>query len=569
MLQEVRIRNLAIIKDLTAHFDSGLHVITGETGAGKSILLHALGLMSGARASRSMIRKGATSLYVEGVFSPQEKDLLPLLSPYGVEPGEPLVLSRTVQSSGKSAARIQGQLVTVTELKAIGDRLLDVYGQKDRALLDQDQQLRLLDSFLEEEDLEVLQNYRARYQKRKQKMDFLARYGTDPNQREREMDILQYQIQEIEAFDPYETDLDALETEHRKLLHAEELTQLAEQIDRLLGGWSDEQPGALMLLEKSEHLALKMEGLAPSLGVSERLTEVLELLRDAQREFSRATSDLQMDPQRLGQLDQTMSEWLRLQRKYGQTKEEVLAFLEQSRREMETIREREASLVQAEKEIASLTEELGQLADRLTRARKAIGERIDRQIVSVLQGLLMEHVAFETRFTEVPLQESGQDRIVFHIRTNQGQRMQPLHEIASGGELSRVMLAIRSLFVSEFASSTVVFDEIDTGVSGKAAQAMAEFLRTLSEKMQVIAVTHLPQIASMGDAHSLIEKETREEETISKLSLLDEQPRIDEVARLISGSTKTHSAAVQAEQLLRQAAQWKQGGENGKHREDN
>lgn len=563
MLREVRIRNLAVIQEMTARFEQGLHVITGETGSGKSILLHAIGLISGARASRTMIRKGADSLYVEGIFSPPAGELLEDLSQYGVEKGEPLVLSRTVHASGKSSARIQGQLVTLAELKATGDRLIDVYGQKDRSLLEQDRQRQLLDSFFTDAQKELRDEYRSVFMERKQKQDFLLRYGTDSTVRERELDILRYQIEEIEAFDPSGTDMNQLETEHRQLLHAEELLQIAEQIHGLLDGWSDEQPGAVHLLSTAQSLAHKMEGLDSSFAISERLAEISILLTELQSDVTRAAEDWRVDPRRLEELDQRIGDWMRLQRKYGQSKEEVLAFYEKSKADYEALTSREAQLQTAEADVALLTRKMTELAERLHAAREGIGRTLDAQIVSVLAGLRMPHVEFETRLIPVSLNENGADQVVFYIRTNRGQALQPLHEIASGGELSRVMLAIRSLFSDEFASGTIVFDEIDTGVSGRAAQAMAEYLHRLSQTMQILAVTHLPQIASMGDAHSRIEKETQGEETFSTLTLLSGETRTDEVARLISGITKTESATAQAVQLLDAAGEWKQGGMHG------
>lgn len=563
MLLEVRIRNVAVIRTLEADFAEGLHVITGETGSGKSVLLHALALIAGARASRSMIREGADALYVEAVFSPPAGELLELVSAYGIGKDEPLVLSRTVHASGRSAARIQGQLVTVGELKAVGERLLDVYGQKDRALLDQEQQLGLLDSFLSPDAKKLRKEYRILFSKRRQLQDLLQQYGTDSSAREREMDILRYQIGEIEAFNPGEMDIESLEAEHRRLLHAEELLQYAEQVHSLIAGWSDEQPGAADLLARAEGLSHKMEGLDSSFVISERFTEITEALRDVHSEITRAAEGWQMDPGRLERLDQQMNDWMRLQRKYGNTKEEVLAFYQRSREEYDRILQRETELQNAEREIQTLTKQMQAMALELREHRRKIGRTLDEKIIDLLQDLRMPNVAFETRFYPVELNDNGGDQVVFYIRTNQGQAMQPLHEIASGGELSRVMLAIRSLFSEELRSETIIFDEIDTGVSGRAAQAMAEFLHRLSRKIQIIAVTHLPQIAAMGDAHSLIEKQTQEGETVSTVTGLDWDERTEEVVRLISGTMKTTSAAAQAEQLLKGAREWKQGGNYG------
>ncbi|MDI9501786.1 MAG: DNA repair protein RecN [Bacillota bacterium] len=560
MLLEVRIRNLAVIKEMTAQFHRGVHVITGETGAGKSILLHALNLLSGARASRNMIRDGEKTLYVEGVFSYPENMEKELLEPYGIEPGDTITLSRSVQASGHSGARVQGQLVTVAELKAIGGRMLDVYGQKDRALLDLDRQIQLVDSFFTKEQKDVYTQYRKVYNERNRLRTFLSRYGTDPSARERELDILRYQIEEIAAFDPFSVDIETLDQEHRRLLHAEDLLQMAEQMHGLIEGWSDEHPGTLQLLASAESLAHKMEGLDSSISLSEPIISLSELLQELRSELTRLAEGYQNDPQRLEELDRRMGEWMRLQRKYGQSREEIIAFYENAVQEAEQLAEREKDLQQAQEEIDSCTQTLEHLAAQVTAFRTAIGKQLDKEIAAVLAGLRMPHAEFATRLLPTELGADGKEQVLFYIRTNAGQTMRPLHEIASGGELSRVMLAIRSLFSREFASGTVVFDEIDTGVSGRAAQSMAEFLYRLSDTMQIIAVTHLPQIASMGDAHSRITKETKQDETSSTLQLLSKEERTEEVARLISGSKQTESAYQQADQLLLSAADWKRGG---------
>lgn len=567
MLREVTIENLAIIKKIRIPFTEGLNVITGETGAGKSIVLHALALLTGARAKKTMIRTGTAGLYVEGRFAMQDaKALHAFFEEIGIDTSDDeLVLSRTVRQEGRSSTRVQGQLISAQEFGRIGQSLLDVYGQKDRVLLDQENQLDLLDTFLTEEPRKILLEYQKELQDLRAEERFVAKYGTDTAAREREADVLRYQMDEIERFGVKETDLDALYAEHKRLLHASDILSLLSEADERMSGNDLNEKGVSDGLHALWSISQKLEHIDPETRFSANLTEIIDQFAEFRSDLSRYGDSIDIDPIRLDELDRKMSEWTQIQRKYGESKEEILAFHENAvskLKEMDTIDQR---LLASKKRMKTLEQSLMKKAEVVSVYRQRIAKELCSQIEDKLHSLRMQEVVFEIRFEQTEsFTDSGIDRVVFYIQTNKGLAIQPLHEIASGGEVSRVMLAIRSLFASGISSQTVVFDEIDTGVSGLAAQAMAEQIYRLSNDMQIIAVSHLPQIAAMGDAQYFISKETRDGETQSEVTLLSEEGRVEELSRLISGAGRTQSAFKQAQTLLHSAAEWKrEGGQYG------
>lgn len=560
MLQEVLIENLAIIKKMHVTFEDGLNIITGETGAGKSVVLHALGLLSGARAGKAMIRTGCTQAYVEGHFAVSNaKTLHAFFSEMDVD--EKIILSRTVSHSGRSTFRVQGQLVSMQEFRNIGQSLLDVYGQKDRMLLDQENQLGLLDMFLREEAVEQLTHYQNSLHRWKELCRFISESVTDRASREREADILRYQMDEIEQFDVDGTDIDAMYAEHSKLLHAQDILQYLAYSQTIFEGDGSGQVPVTDQISQIWSLMQKVQQFDDTVNFSDRISEIFDLLRDFRNDLFRYAEDIELDPERLELLNRKMANWVSLQRKYGETKDAIYRFYQKSAQRLEDLESLDSRLAKASGEKKELEKELNALSLLMHAERQKIADSLCFQIEEKLAQLRMPNVRFEIRIDLLEeYGENGKDRVVFYIQTNKGLEMRPLHEIASGGELSRVLLAIRSLFAEGIRSRTVVFDEIDAGVSGMAAQSMAEQLFLLSKSMQIISVSHLPQIASMGDHQYAVSKEATENETKSSIVKLRENERVNEIARLLSGAGKTQTAREQAQALLWSAQNWKKDG---------
>ncbi len=562
MLREVLIENLAIIKRMHVNFEDGLSIITGETGAGKSVVLHALGLLSGARAGKAMIRTGCKQAYVEGRFAVEDAKALHAFF-RDHDPDEEIILSRTISLSGRSTYRVQGQLISLQEFKSIGELLLDVYGQKDRVLLEKENQLGLLDTFLDSDGKQHLSQFRKQLTDWREAKRFIAAHSTDRENREREMDVLRYQVEEIESFDVKGTDIDKLYTDHSKLLHAQDIL---EQVAITLGyfeGDGEQRTGLTDQFSNAWGAVQKLHQYDTEQDFSDRFSVLSEMLSEIKSDLERYATGIDADPETLELLDQRMTAWTAIQRKYGRDKEAVLHFYEEIQHkiaELSTIDER---VTKAQKEEERLQREMTELASSISRQRKEIATNLSRAIEEKLASLRMPHVKFDIKVS--PLEEfndDGLDSVVFYIQPNKGLALRPLHEIASGGELSRVLLAIRALFSEGIHSHTVVFDEIDAGVSGVAAQAMAEQLSLLSRDMQIIAVSHLPQLASMGDRQYSIEKNTVGDETISQIRQLNDEERVAEISRLISGVEQTQNSLQQATDLLRYAKMWKENGGN-------
>lgn len=567
MLLEVRIQNLAIIDTLQLKIPEGLVVISGETGAGKSILLHALGLLSGNRANRQMIRTGTDALYVEGLFTtPTTPAFQEILQELGLQCGPQFSISRTIMQNGRSIIRVDGIQISLVDLQRIGPFLIDVYGQNDRNLLDASKQASLLDTFLSEEGKNLLASYVKDYENLKKIDRFLAANRPDEQAIEREKDLLLYEIDEIAAFDLENTDVDMLLQEHTRALHTEEIE---EKTMKLLTMISNDRETSLFdflyPIESTGNALSRIDEAFPT----ETFVEAQELLRDYQSQVESYLRTIETDPEHLQILNEKVELWTKLQRKYGQTKEEILDYDLQLKERLHALDALTKKVLKYEQERVKITKSVQEKGDLLFAERKTIAQEIDRKVQNRLQFLKMEKAKFQIDVSESEnYHGSGKDSIVFLLQPNPGLAMKPLHEIASGGELSRVMLAIRSVFLETLPSYTVVFDEIDAGVSGYAAQAMAEQLYLLSQHMQIIAVTHMPQLASMGDSHIYISKTTEENQTKSKIQTLDTAMRSTELSRMISANHETESALVQAKTLLENQSQWKEEQTHGTERKN-
>lgn len=562
MLRELSIRQFAIIEEIHLRFEQGFHVLTGETGAGKSILIDALGLVVGGRASSDFVRHGSNKAEIEALF-----ELSPLhpvhsiLEEWGVASEESLLIRREITASGKSTCRVNGRIVTLAMLKQIGKKLLDISGQHEhQSLLHTEEHLEWLDQFGGEEILSLRQKYGQLYETYQQLEKELERLNLNQKEIAQRIDVLQFQKEEIESACLVAGEDEELEQERNRLAHAEKLiTHTAHAYEHLYG----ERGGLDQIQEALSHLEDIMM-------VDESLTSVHDMvqsayyqLEEAVRQIGKYRDELEFDPDRLYEVEERLHLIKQLKRKYGDQIEDILQYGEQVERELEQLVHRDETQAELEEKIEKYRHQLADLAAQLTVLRKKAATELEAKVEKELADLNMASTVFHVSFYREAyrsnrLTATGQDVIEFQIAPNPGEPLRPLAKIASGGELSRIMLALKVIFTDIEQIHTLVFDEIDTGVSGRAAQAIAEKIAVLAHKNQVLCVTHLPQVACMADLHFYISKESREQKTRTKVETLNHQGRTLELARMLGGVEVTQTTCEHAEEMLRLADQVKQ-----------
>ncbi|AUS08545.1 DNA repair protein RecN [Laceyella sacchari] len=566
MLKELVIRQFAIIEEVRLQLSEGFHVLTGETGAGKSILIDALGLVIGGRASAEFVRYGADKAEIEAVFEVSASHpAYALLQEWGFAADEldTLIIRREITASGKSVCRINGRTITLAMLKQMGQTLLDISGQHEhQALLRVEEHLSWLDTFAGNEVIAVREQYQARFREYQALKKELARYHMDQQDLAYRVDMLQFQAQEIEAAALVPGEEEELEQERSRLAHAEKLMMHTTHAYQHLNG---EQGGLEQVQEALTHL----EGMAE---VDESLGGLLESaqsayyqLEEVARAIARYRDAFEYDPGRLNEVEERLHMIKQLKRKYGDSIEEILAYGDKVRQELSQLEHREESVAELEEKIASAETDLYALAKTLTQLRKEAAAQLETKVEQELADLNMASTVFHVAFYSETYQANellphGQDVVEFQIAPNPGEPLKPLTKIASGGELSRIMLALKCILTATDSADTLVFDEIDTGVSGRAAQAIAEKIAVVSRQNQVLCVTHLPQVACMADHHFYISKELKEDKTRTKVERLDRRGRTMELARLLGGVEVTNRTMQHAEEMIRLAEKVKRYG---------
>ncbi|WP_282197813.1 DNA repair protein RecN [Collibacillus ludicampi] len=578
LLQELFIRNFALIEEVRLTFDSGLTILTGETGAGKSIILDALGLIVGGRASSEMVRQGAEKAIIEALFIiDQNRDAwLQLFNDMGFEWNEDdtLVVTREVSASGKNVCRVNGRIVTVQMLRQIGKRLLDIVGQhENQSLLRVEDQLDLLDAFGGSEISALRREVSDLYHRFNDARRVLRDAQLGEKERMQRIDILRFQMDEIDAagFTPGE-DV-RLEEERRMLAHAEKLYASAANAYAVLYQGSERQHSILDLLYRV------LQDLETAERYDASLAPIVELIKTAGYQLEEAAHDLrsyrdtvESNPARLRELEERIALLSRLQKKYGENVEAILQYAEKIRTELYELENHEEHIVKLQQELEKIGKQLAEKALLLSEKRKEVAEDLSELVMGELTNLMMPKTQFAIHFQEfsdadgicvgnrwVHVSETGIDRIEFLFSPNIGEPLRPLAKIASGGELSRTMLALTTLLSDVAGVQTLVFDEVDTGISGRAAQAVAEKLSIVSETKQVICVTHLPQVACMADTHYQIVKHQTGQRTYTEVTCLSEEERIEELARMLSGPELTDTTRKAAEEMLRLARLVKTG----------
>lgn len=558
MLIQLEVENVAIIESLNIPIYDGFMVLTGETGAGKSIIIDSLNALLGSRVSRELIRSGAEKAFVQGLFS-HGPELNGVLESMGIEPQEDgnILISRIFTESGKNICRINGSMVTVSMLRDIGQRLVDIHGQHDnQSLLRSETHIELLDSFAGEKMTLEKKEYRLLLDELNKLKAKLRAIKGEGKERERTMDTLKYQINEIESARLRAGEDEELESQSRIMLHAGDIISAFSQAYEFIRGDNIECENALDKIGSALETVRRIQELDYVYSnIANGLEDIEEKLLDISREIRIIRDKTEYDPSLHKSVEERISLIQGLKRKYGETIEDILQYLDNAKERLDEIERSEELILAIEGEIEAIEEGLHKKCGIINKLRNAAADRLETGILKELKDLEMPKTQFVVSITSCPedgFNENGTDRVEFLFSPNVGEPVKPLSKIASGGEMSRVMLAIKSMLADTDAIPTLVFDEIDTGVSGKAASKLGEKLKTLAKGHQVICITHHAQIASQANAHYLIEKKEQDGRTLTSVKLLEKQEREDEITRLLSGEHVTEAARKLARELLTQ-----------------
>lgn len=555
MLELLHIENIAIIEAADIEFAPGFNALTGETGAGKSIVIDSLSAVLGQRTSRELIRTGADKAFVSAAFSGMAPELTEEL---GIQPEADgtLLLQREIQTDGKNVCRVNGRPVTVGQLRALGARLLNIHGQHDgQQLLDEEQHIVYLDSFGRVESLAI--TYAEKY---KNFTDIRRQIGAlqmDEAEKARRVDTLQYQIEELRRAKLTPGEEEELTARRGMLRNAEKFLDAVAGADYALNG-DDSGGGALSALRQAQDALGGVRHLDDAFGqLYERLGEAYSEVYDIAATVEDKRGELDVSPGELDRVESRMDLLYRLKKKYGATVEDMLDYQARCEAELAQIEDAGDTLVRLEQALSKAEKEARQAAQALSDARKAAADRLTAQILAELQQLDMGKIRFAVDFAEKPLDSDGMDTVRFLMSANVGEELRPIHKIASGGELARIMLAMKNVLSEQDHVGTMVFDEVDTGVSGRAAQKVAEKMARISRRKQVLCVTHLPQLAAMADTHFSVEKGERGGRTYTEVRRLDREQRRRELARLTGGSHVSQTMLDGAEELLVQAEKFR------------
>ena len=555
MLELLHIENIAIIEAADIEFAPGFNALTGETGAGKSIVIDSLSAVLGQRTSRELIRTGAEKAFVSAAFSGMAPELTEEL---GIQPEADgtLLLQREIQTDGKNVCRVNGRPVTVGQLRALGARLLNIHGQHDgQQLLDEEQHLLYLDSFGRTEGL--LTEYREKYQAMAALRRQMQALEMDEAEKARRVDTLTYQLQELERAKLRPGEEQELQSRRTLLHNAEKFISAVSGADFCLNG-DDGSDGAANLVRQAQESLASVRGLDPELGeLYDRLEAAYSEIYDLADTIRDKREDFDFSPQELDRVEGRLDQLYRLKKKYGPTVEEMLEYQTRCRRELDDIQDAGDTLLHLEKQLKKAEKAARQAAEALSQARHEAAGRLEEQILTELRQLDMGKIRFAICFTEQALAENGADQVRFLMSANVGEELRPIHKIASGGELARIMLAMKNVLSEQDQVGTMVFDELDTGVSGRAAQKVAEKMARISRTKQVLCVTHLPQLAAMADTHFSVEKGEQDGRTFTRVVQLDRAQRQHELARLTGGASISATMLESAGELLDQADKFK------------
>jgi len=548
VLSLLHIENIAVIESADISFDQGFNVLTGETGAGKSIVIDAISAILGERAYRDMIRTGTSKASVRAVFTGVPE--LGWFADNGVEYDPETVIQREIHLDGKNVCRVNGSLVSVSILRKLGIQLINIHGQHDSAsLFDEDNHLTFLDAFGDNGSLR--QDYAQKYEAVARLRREIDRMTMDEGEKLRRMETLKYQIAEIEKADLEAGEDEALEERRKILQNAEKLSNGMETaVECLYGG--DDSDGAAGLLAQAEYALARLAKFSDHFSdLHDRVADLMYQVQDVAEEVRDARDDLSYSADELEQIESRLDVIHKLRRKYGVTCEDILAYLDKAKKELDDIEFADDHLERLKKNLKKAEKTAWEAAKTLRENRKETAEYMSKRILTELTQLDMPRVQFSCEFTETDLTSNGADAVAFYMSANAGEALKPMSKVASGGELARIMLAMKNVLAEKDQVNTLIFDEVDTGVSGRAAQKVAEKLRSVAAHKQVLCVTHLPQLAALANTHLLIAKSERDGRTYTSVTPLDIEGRKRELARIMGGTNITETTLKSAEEMLR------------------
>ena len=550
MLLEISIKNFAIIESISLNFEQGMTVLTGETGAGKSIIIDAMNMMLGARATTEVIRHGAPKAEIEGLFSIESNRALEeIFDEQGLELSDEIIIRREILQNGRSISRVNGQMVNLSVLRTIGQQLVDIHGQHDQEeLMRPHRHIQMLDEFGDASFFELKEAYQMSFDNyrrmRKQVLDIKK------NQQEHKarIEMLEFQMAEIEAANLKAGEDIALNQERDKLLNHK---HIADTLTNAYSMLDNEEFSSLANVRSAMNDMESLEEFDPEYReISSSLSESYYVLEDITKRLESIIDDLDFDGNRLMQVESRLDLIHTITRKYGGSVDDVLEYFAKITDEYNLLTGNNLSSEDMEIELKKLEKNLVGLAGQVAQARHKIAKDLEAEIKQELQDLYMEKAQFQVRFSQGKFSREGNESVEFYISTNPGEDFKPLVKVASGGELSRLMLAIKSAFSRKEGKTSIVFDEVDTGVSGRVAQAIAQKIHKIGQHGQVLAISHLPQVIAIADYQFFIEKISNEYSTVSTVRLLTVEERIEEVAKMLAGENVTEAALTQARELL-------------------
>lgn len=558
MLQELSITNFAIIEHLDIAFEAGMTVLTGETGAGKSIIIDAVGLLAGGRGSAEFIRTGADKAVLQGMFIlPADGVTAQLLDEAGIEHADnTVILQREITKSGRNTCRINGMLVNTTTLKQIGETIVDIHGQNEhQELMQPEKHLGLLDEFTTAKIRKLKQRYQQQYDRYQQLNRELRQKNANEKEWAQRLDMLNFQVDEIAAAQVKVGEEASLTAERDRLDNYQMINQALQQSYTLLAA-GEETTGAVDMVGTAMNALEPIANLDPAFNeITVNVKNAFYGLQDAAGQISNQLDLQEFDEGRLDEIEQRLDVLAQLKRKYGDSEQQILDYYQKIAAELAKMTDSEENSEDLAQRVADLKQQLLTTGEALSDKRRAAAKVLQRQIHQELKDLYMDKAIFEVRFkpTKGQIYRSGLDSVEFYIQTNPGERMRPLAKIASGGELSRMMLALKTIFSESQGITSIIFDEVDTGVSGRVAQAIAEKINGIAHFSQVLCITHLPQVAAMSDHHYFIAKKITGKRTKTSVTKLDNAARVQELARILAGTKVTKLSLEHAEELLRLA----------------
>ena len=550
MLLEISIKNFAIIEAISLNFEKGMTVLTGETGAGKSIIIDAMNMMLGARATTDVIRHGAPKAEIEGLFSVENSHALQMIfDEQGIELGDEIIIRREILQNGRSVSRVNGQMVNLSVLRSIGQYLVDIHGQHDQEELMRPQlHIQMLDGFGDADFLELKQAYQTNFDAYRKMRKQLLEIKKNQEEHRARIEMLAFQMAEIESASLQPGEDLKLNQERDKLLNhkniADTLTNAYTMLDNEEFSSLANVRSAMNDMESLEEYDVEYREISTS------LSESYYVLEDVTKRLEDIIEDLDFDGNRLMQIESRLDLIHSITRKYGGNVDDVLMYFAKITEEYNLLTGNNLSSDDMEAELKKLEVSLVDLATNLASARHNLAQQLETEIQQELKDLYMDKARFQVQFTKGKFSREGNESVEFYISTNPGEDFKPLVKVASGGELSRLMLAIKSAFSRKEGKTSIVFDEVDTGVSGRVAQAIAQKIHKIGQNGQVLAISHLPQVIAIADYQFFIEKISNEHSTVSTVRLLTVEERIEEVAKMLAGENVTEAALNQARELL-------------------